>query len=114
MIKKKVWGLTEKLFENNNVEIHRIEIKVGGYCSRHFHEYKFNMFYVESGELDIEVQENDSSIVNTTTLYKGQSTTVEPQKLHIFKAKQDTIAYEIYWVQLMGEDIKRESFGGLK
>lgn len=114
MMKQKVWGTTEQLFGMNNVEIHRIEIKKGGYCSRHLHEYKFNMFYVENGVLQVSVQENDSSIINPTILYKGQSTVVEPKKVHIFLAKEDTIAYEIYWTQMMGEDIVRQTFGGVK
>jgi quercetin dioxygenase-like cupin family protein len=113
MIQSKVWGTTEKLFSTNNVEIHRINIKKGGYCSRHFHRFKYNQFYVESGLLDIKVEESNSQIVNTTTLYSGFTTTVEPNKLHMFVAKENTIAYEIYWTQLPEEDIVRKSFGGI-
>lgn len=114
MIKSKVWGNTEQLFNQNNVEIHRIEIKKGGYCSRHYHDFKYNMFYVENGVLEVSVLENDSNIINSSTLYKGQSTVVEPKKVHIFLAKEDTIAYEIYWVSLQCEDIIRQTYGGVK
>jgi len=111
--KSKIWGETQFLFSKNNVEIHRIEIKRGGYCSKHFHNFKFNMFFVETGVLDVKVKENDSNIINSTILYGGDITTVEPRKLHMFLAKEDTIAYEIYWVELNGEDIVRESVGGM-
>jgi len=111
--KSKIWGLTEELFCKNNVEIHRIEIKKGGYCSRHLHKSKFNMFFVESGVLEIRAKENDSNIVNSTVLSAGDMTTVEPEKTHMFLAKEETIAFEIYWVDLVKDDIVRENVGGV-
>ena len=38
-IQGKIWGKTQALFNKNNVQIHRIETKKGGYCSKHKHEH---------------------------------------------------------------------------
>lgn len=113
MIKSKIWGTTEKIFDKNNVELDRIHIKKGGYCSKHYHKTKYNLFYVENGVLEIKVQENDSKITNSTILYTGQSTIIEPGKLHIFIAIEETVAYEFYWTELDQEDIVRQTFGGV-
>ena len=50
-ISGKVWGQTELVFANSNIEFHRIDISKGGICSKHKHNYKFNSFYVVSGKL---------------------------------------------------------------
>jgi SAM-dependent methyltransferase/quercetin dioxygenase-like cupin family protein len=115
MIKQaKIWGTTSKLFSMNNCEVHRIEIKKGGYCSKHIHNFKYNMFFVESGVLEVKVLQQDSNYVDSTVLYSGDQTVVAPGKLHIFEAREDTVAYEIYWVAMEGEDINRQSVGGVR
>jgi len=110
----KVWGNTAKLFSLNNVEIHRIEVEKGGYCSKHSHKSKYNLFYVEDGELEIYIYRTDAgeAIRDETVLGAGGSTYVEPGVPHMFKANQRTIAFEIYWVELDERDIRRENVGG--
>ena len=44
-ISGKVWGQTELVFANSNIEFHRIDTKKGGVCSKHKHNFKFNGFY---------------------------------------------------------------------
>ena len=112
-IQGKVWGSTGPLFFKNNVEIHRIEVVKGGFCSKHKHEHKYNLFYVEAGTLRITVWKNDYNLVDDTTISSGQSTTISPGEYHSFHALDDTIAYEIYWVELLEKDIQREDCGGL-
>ena len=51
----KIWGQTELLHANGVLVFHRIEFKKGYECSEHLHEYKWNGFYVEKGELLIRV-----------------------------------------------------------
>ena len=43
-ISGKVWGQTELVFANSNIEFHRIDIKKGGTCSKHKHNYKFLLY----------------------------------------------------------------------
>lgn len=111
MLQSKIWGTTEEIISNEIFEVHRICVKKGGYCSKHYHNYKFNMFFVESGVIEVDTIYEDH--INTTVLKSGQSTVVSPNELHVFRAPQNTIAYEIYWVRLPKEDIIRKNDGGL-
>ena len=45
----KIWGETELIHANNSFEFHRIQFKANYKCSEHFHKYKWNGFYLESG-----------------------------------------------------------------
>ena len=108
----KVWGKTTPLFNKNNVEIHRIEIEPKTYCSKHIHQFKYNMFYIESGKLEIRQWQKDSEIIDRTILGTGEQTIVAPSIPHQFYALENTRAYEVYWVALDPNDIIRESFGG--
>ena len=112
MLQGKVWGNTVEIFNRNNVEIHRIEVEPGGFCSKHRHNSKFNGFYVESGELDITVWKGDYDLIDKTTLKSGDYTVVSPGEFHQFRAVGEVVAYEIYWVTL-GKDIERDSVGGI-
>lgn len=111
MIYGKIWGNTECIFDKNNVSIHRIEAKKGHMCSKHYHLHKHNMFYVERGMLKIEVWQKDYDLVDTTTITDGQSTSVSPGLQHRFSALEDTIAFEIYFVELNNNDIIRIDAG---
>lgn len=113
MTQAKVWGTTNKIFEKNNVEIHRLDVLRGGYCSKHYHDFKFNGFFCEKGLLKVQTWMSDSDIINTTILNSGAYTIVEPKIYHKFIAEEPSIVYEIYWVELSDNDIIRQSFGGL-
>ncbi len=112
MIESKIWGDTSLIWAGNNVEMHKINIQAGGYCSKHKHEFKYNSFYVEYGELQIETWKDDS-IVDCTVVHAGESTTVSPGQYHRFTAREQTEAIEIYWVELQSPDIIREDHGGV-
>lgn len=108
----KVWGHTQSIFTQNNVEIHRIEAKAGGYCSQHKHDHKYNAFFVERGCLKITIWKNDYDLIDTTQISDQQMTVVKPKEYHMFEALEDTIAYEIYWVEIQADDIIRKNCGG--
>jgi quercetin dioxygenase-like cupin family protein len=108
----KVWGTTELIAANPAFEYHRIEIKAGGYCSKHKHQSKYNGFYVESGQLLIRVWREQADDV--TVLQEGQYTQVEPGLCHQFEALTDCVAYELYWSQYEANDIQRENLGGMR
>ena len=109
----KSWGVSELIFNNDVMEVHRIAVLSGGYCSLHKHDMKWNMFYVEDGEIIIEVSKNDYDLVDKTLLKSGQKTTVKPGEYHRFRALKDTIAYEIYYTGSLSEDIIRKDHGGI-
>lgn len=111
----KVWGLTSPIFNKNNVEIQRIVGNKGGYCSKHKHNSKFNMFFVESGRLRIRVWKNDYDLVDVTDIGPLQHCIVAPGEFHQFEVlEHNTIAYEIYWVEIDPSDIVRENCGGVQ
>jgi mannose-6-phosphate isomerase-like protein (cupin superfamily) len=111
-IQGKVWGSTSLLFCKNNVEVHRIYGKDGGFCSKHKHDHKYNMFFVENGSLSIEVWK-DYNLVDKTIIGAGDSCTVAPGEYHKFTVLEEgTVAFEIYWVELSQSDISREIVGG--
>jgi mannose-6-phosphate isomerase-like protein (cupin superfamily) len=114
MINGKVWGTTACIFAKNNVSINRIAINKFGVCSKHYHEHKFNTFFVESGVLKISVWQKDYPLVDETILKAGDSTVVKPGLFHMFEAIEDTIAYEIYHIELEEDDIIRETHGIMK
>lgn len=109
----KSWGETAEFFRNALVSAHHITIKKGGFCSEHQHAHKYNLFYVISGKLLIEIwRENDR--IDGTIITAGQSTAVSPGFFHKFTALLDTEAVEIYQVFLEDPDIDRRTVGGLK
>jgi mannose-6-phosphate isomerase-like protein (cupin superfamily) len=109
----KVWGTTQLIFANGALEWHRITVKPHMRCSMHKHKYKFNGFFVESGELDIVVKKNDYPLTDVTTLEAGQFTTVKPGEYHQFVSRdKPVVAYEIYYAHFDHNDIEREDHGG--
>lgn len=113
-INGKVWGSTQCLFFKNNVEIHRITTNKNGYCSKHKHDHKFNAFYVEKGKIKVKVWKKTYDLVDETIIETGQLTTVSPGEYHLFESLEDSVVYEIYWVELSQSDIQRENVGGMQ
>lgn len=106
----KIWGETFCIFRNMHVEVHRIIVKKGGFCSWHLHSKKHNLFYLESGNLDVIIEK--SGIMDTTNLRPNAVTTVAPGLKHKFYAHEDSVALEIYWVEMDPNDIERFLPGG--
>lgn len=113
MISGKAWGETQEIIRRGGFEVHRIVVKAGGHSSIHRHRHKYNGFFVESGRLVIRTWKNDYDLIDSTVLGPGQFTTVAPTERHQFEAMDETVAYEIYWVELDGDDIVRENRGGI-
>jgi len=111
-ISGKIWGETSEIFCKNNVEIHRIEGKKGGFCSKHKHVHKYNIFFVESGGIKVSTWKKDYDLVDETRLFSQESTTIAPGEFHQFEVIADCVVYEIYYTELSGNDIIRESVGG--
>ena len=109
----KIWGSTSEIFNKNNVEVHRIVGNFNTYCSKHKHEHKFNMFFVESGSITIQIWKNDYELIDETILQNGESCIVAPGEYHKFVVNKDCVAYEFYWVEINSKDIVRESVGGV-
>jgi mannose-6-phosphate isomerase-like protein (cupin superfamily) len=110
----KVWGNTSPLLVTPMIELHRINIEPNAFCSMHKHQFKYNMFYVISGNLEIHVEKSEYSLTDVTKLGPGEFTTVKPNELHMFKTRDDPVlALEIYYLETIGEDIVRSTVGGI-
>jgi len=107
----KIWGNTELVEANGVLEFHRLETKAGGTCSKHLHEFKWNGFFVETGEMIIRVWQKDYDLVDETTLKAGDFCKVKPGLYHQFESVTDCVAYELYWAEFSHNDIKRQSVG---
>jgi len=107
----KIWGETVSIFSHNNTSIHRIQIIKGSSCSKHYHQHKYNRFFIESGKLMIEIWQKDYDLVDKTILEAGESLDVHPGLFHRFLALENTIAYEIYYLTIEENDIIRETCG---
>ena len=109
----KIWGNTETLLVTPLMELHRIQINDDGYCSTHKHQFKWNLFYVISGTLEINVYKLDYDLVDKTVLQAGGYMTVKPGEYHHFKAITEVKALEIYYPEPISKDIERKSVGGI-
>jgi mannose-6-phosphate isomerase-like protein (cupin superfamily) len=110
----KIWGKTQEIIKGSTFELHRIVIEKGGFCSLHKHEHKNNAFFVESGSIEIDVHKNDYDLIDKTYLNTGDMLVVKTGEYHKFKAVEDSIVYEIYWIDDISEDIIRKEVGGKK
>lgn len=115
IIQGKVWGHTSPLFNKNNTELHLVHINKGGFCSRHLHKFKFNKFVVISGKLKVTIWKDygTSTLEDVSIVSAAQECTVPPGNFHKFEALEDTLALEVYWVELNEDDIVRADHGGL-
>ena len=68
---------------------------------------------IEKGKLKITIHETEYDLIDETIVSTGDLTIVKPGKFHEFEALENTIAYEIYWVELSHDDIERENVGGI-
>ena len=107
----KIWGQTELIHANGVLEFHRIEFKKGFKCSEHEHKFKWNGFFVESGEMIVRVWQEDQGLVDETVLKAGDFTQVKPGKIHQFEGLKDGIAFEWYWADFIHDDIVRRTAG---
>ena len=82
MIQGKIWGNTEHIFSKNNVSIHRILAKKGYCCSKHKHDSKYNIFFVEKGKIQIEDWQLDYNLIDKTVLESGQKCSIPPKHYH--------------------------------
>jgi len=107
----KVWGFTQEIFNKHNVSINRISINKNGTCSRHYHNFKYNIFFVESGKILVQEWKKEYDLIDETTLGPGEMCSVPPKNYHKFIALEDSIVYEIYYTELYNDDIIRYDVG---
>lgn len=111
---EKLWGRNHIIHLDNSFQICHIHIAKGGYCSNHFHEHKWNQFYIISGKLMVSCYNRDGTIKSTTMVRPMECIKIPPGLNHKFEAIEETEALEIYWSELSEHDIVRTDIGGIK
>jgi mannose-6-phosphate isomerase-like protein (cupin superfamily) len=115
MIQPKAWGTTERLTATPLCELHRIHVLPGGYCSIHQHQGRANGFYVVGGSIEIRVWLDDESAPRESRqLLAGDYYSVGPGFKHQFCSRNGAEVLELYYPVLRGEDIQRDSVGGIE
>lgn len=112
----KIWGNTELIECTPSFEFHRIEYKANHCCSEHYHETKWNGFFVESGKLMIKTwpdgpRTERPHLCDQTILKAGDYYKVKPGLWHQFVGIDDGVAFELYWAEFNPQDIVRRTQG---
>ena len=107
----KIWGETELIHRNSVLEFNRIQYKAKVQCSKHKHKFKWNGFFVESGQMIVRVWHDDYDLVDETILNAGDFMEVKPGLYHQFEGVIDGVAFELYWAEFDHNDIDRETNG---
>lgn len=108
---EKPWGTAQCIFRNGIVELWRNEINVDGKSSEgrfHKHRLKYNLFYVEYGELDLYVFNSEGGHRLLRLNPDNPQYNVFPGVFHRFHAIEETVLYEFYWTYCTEKDIIRE------
>jgi len=116
MKQQKVWGWTEMILDAGTVQAHRITGIAGGYCSRHYHDFKHNLFLLISGKLRIESWNAHGAAVSLD-LSPGQACSIAPPIIHRFRVIEPCVAIEIYFAThgtVNPDDITRLDVGGIE
>lgn len=109
----KCWGTTECLLELPMIQVHRINFVKGGNCSVHYHNGRYNAFYVLEGRLEIQGWTERGALV-VDLLSPGELHVVPPGVKHRFRGNTDGRALEIYFPgEMSTHDIVRLSQGFL-
>ena len=108
----KVWGFKYRLLETATTVVDVLTLKKGGFCSWHYHDFKYNLFIVLEGKVNI-VRETKKGI-KTKTLLKGEYYAVAPKIQHQFVSKEKSKIMEVMYTNpVLEDDIIRLKQGGL-
>jgi len=125
MIEKKHWGAAIRICDSAFGQMSLAIIDKGGFCSRHFHNQKVNVFSVISGTLQIKTW-NDSETEDIVTrkadnsfaIEAGMSWQIPVNQIHMMEANvTDVLVMESYFSTAPGHrvflnDIHRLTIGG--
>jgi mannose-6-phosphate isomerase-like protein (cupin superfamily) len=104
----KIWGFKIRLLETATTVVDILTLKRGGFCSWHYHDFKYNLFIVLSGRVLIETEDY------TKVLLNNDYYAVEPKMKHRFIAKSKAKLIEVMYTNpVLEDDIIRLKQGGL-
>lgn len=89
------WGRWTRLYFDGVLEVRKLEVKRGGYCTKHFHRTKMNVFVVVEGALRIFEWPTSYHVRDTELVSSNATLTVPPYVPHRFYGASDAVAYEL-------------------
>jgi mannose-6-phosphate isomerase-like protein (cupin superfamily) len=92
----KPWGLSELLIREPTLEVHRLTIQAGGYCSIHFHCHKLQYLFVVSGRLRLRTFTATGRLSEERECATGDCVICDLDIRHQFEAVTDCLVYEVY------------------
>ena len=106
-MENKIWGTKVRLVETPTLVVDLLTLEEDSFCSWHYHDFKYNMFFVLEGIVEIKL-ETHSETLGTYDYYS-----VEPKIRHQFIVKSNAKMLEIMYTKpVMEKDIIREIQGG--
>jgi mannose-6-phosphate isomerase-like protein (cupin superfamily) len=114
-IEEKAWGTKEILNISDSGQLDFLIIQKGGYCSKHRHFQKYNLFYVITGTLKVTLflKDGEREYIIGDDCPK-RKLIVRPGTYHQFKALDEVECIEQSFVQYSVEDIQRIGEGGIE
>jgi mannose-6-phosphate isomerase-like protein (cupin superfamily) len=109
----KIWGKTARVAKHPGFTVHHLVVVPKSFCSIHFHDHRFNGFFVTRGTLTIRLLDPSDKELHRVELQAGDYHEVPPGFRHQFCSEQGCEALEIYFPpDVDDEDIVRFSEGG--
>ena len=122
LLTKKPWGMAVAFCESKLGQMSLAIIDAGGFCSRHYHAHKANVFTVYAGTLAVHIWDGFDEKQATRppdrvlTVERGSSIVVPPNVVHLMTATANCLCVESYFNPLGGKvctkDIHRLTTGG--
>ena len=124
-VEKKRWGAAVAICDSPHGQMSLAIIDKGGFCSRHFHNQKVNVFNMIEGTLQLKVwdgQPKDIATVkadNVFAIESGMSYQIGVNIIHEMEARTNVVCMEAYYPTQANHivsraDISRFTTGGLK
>lgn len=106
----KVWGYEDWIVNTPSYCGKKMFLKRGYACSLHYHAVKDETFYVQEGEMMVEIHNKDGQKV-FHVLRPGDSLRVEPGTPHRFWGMTDTLFFEMSTHHSEEDSIRLEPSG---
>ncbi len=109
----KVWGKASHVFCSEACAVSVLEVVKGYRCSWHHHEHRVNMFFVQSGVIDVISYMDDMQPSIRARLAAGDCYSVAPMMRHRFEVIESGVVVEVYYpMPVRLDDIVRHDEGG--
>ena len=85
-------------------EVNFVQTTAGQVRGDHYHQETQELFFIVSGEIDIEIRDVKTGVCNEFVARAGDIFIVEPYENHIFRARTDA-----RWINMLSKVLDEES-----